>query len=235
MFRFFRRLRNRLLSERRFSKYLLYAIGEIMLVVIGILIALQVDTWNQERLKQKDAIIFFENTRQQLLEDRGNLQGQISYNSRFIPQFEYAIDVIGQQDHAVKDSLGSIAGRLIDYSDFDREGTIYETIVNSGDIKLLDNEEIKKNLRSLQETYLYINRMEMIHYDAIMQMIPEISKTISIPEKAVVDANRLYDPLFQNFFALSLRIIHEKEAVYLRAVEEIDFLITQIEEEINKS
>ncbi|MBC2840096.1 DUF6090 family protein [Robiginitalea sp. SC105] len=49
MLRFFRRLRQRLLTDNKFSKYLLYAVGEILLVVIGILIAFQVDSWNEER------------------------------------------------------------------------------------------------------------------------------------------------------------------------------------------
>ncbi len=49
MIRFFRTLRRRLLAENRLGRYLLYAMGEIMLVVIGILIALQVDQWNEER------------------------------------------------------------------------------------------------------------------------------------------------------------------------------------------
>ena len=49
MLRFFRNIRQRLLTDHKFSKYLLYAIGEILLVVIGILIALQIDNWNEER------------------------------------------------------------------------------------------------------------------------------------------------------------------------------------------
>ncbi|WP_431157819.1 DUF6090 family protein [Winogradskyella poriferorum] len=51
MIKFFRKIRQRLLSENKFSKYLLYAIGEIILVVIGILIALQINNWNE---RQKD-------------------------------------------------------------------------------------------------------------------------------------------------------------------------------------
>ena len=47
MLRFFRTLRQRLLPENRISKYLLYAVGEILPVVIGILIALQVNTRNE--------------------------------------------------------------------------------------------------------------------------------------------------------------------------------------------
>jgi hypothetical protein len=56
MLPFFRRIRQRLLTDNKFSKYLLYAVGEILLVVIGILIALQVNNWNtakdQERQRQ---------------------------------------------------------------------------------------------------------------------------------------------------------------------------------------
>jgi hypothetical protein len=47
--RFFHQIRQRLITNNKFSKYLLYAIGEILLVVIGILIALQIDNWNEQR------------------------------------------------------------------------------------------------------------------------------------------------------------------------------------------
>ena len=53
MIKFFRNIRQKLLSENRFSKYLVYAIGEIVLVVIGILIALGINNWNQERIGDK--------------------------------------------------------------------------------------------------------------------------------------------------------------------------------------
>ncbi|MEM6516972.1 MAG: DUF6090 family protein, partial [Bacteroidota bacterium] len=49
MIKFFRNIRKTLLTENRFNKYLLYAIGEIVLVVIGILIALQINNWNENR------------------------------------------------------------------------------------------------------------------------------------------------------------------------------------------
>ena len=49
MIHFFRRIRQGLLSQNRFSKYMFYAIGEIALVMIGILLALQVNNWNEEK------------------------------------------------------------------------------------------------------------------------------------------------------------------------------------------
>jgi hypothetical protein len=52
MLRFFRQIRQRLLTDNKFRKYLLYAVGEILLVVVGILIALQVNNWNENRKEQ---------------------------------------------------------------------------------------------------------------------------------------------------------------------------------------
>ena len=52
MIKFFRRIRQKLMAESRFSKYLFYALGEIVLVMIGILLALQVNNWNQKRINR---------------------------------------------------------------------------------------------------------------------------------------------------------------------------------------
>tara|TARA_R100000988_G_C3960972_1_gene146151 strand:+ start:109 stop:831 length:723 start_codon:yes stop_codon:yes gene_type:complete len=54
MIKFFRKIRQKLLTENKFSKYLLYAIGEIILVVIGILIALSINNWNETQKNQND-------------------------------------------------------------------------------------------------------------------------------------------------------------------------------------
>ena len=53
MIKFFRQIRQRLITDNRFSKYLLYAVGEIFLVVIGILIALQINNWNEHKKERK--------------------------------------------------------------------------------------------------------------------------------------------------------------------------------------
>jgi hypothetical protein len=52
MIKFFRKIRQNLLTENKFSKYILYAIGEILLVVVGILIALNINNNNELEKKQ---------------------------------------------------------------------------------------------------------------------------------------------------------------------------------------
>lgn len=80
MIRFFRKIRLRLLAENRVSKYLLYAIGEILLVVIGILIAFQVDTWNDLRKKQEDEHKILTELHTTLIGDLGHQEDMIRIN-----------------------------------------------------------------------------------------------------------------------------------------------------------
>ena len=61
MIKFFRKIRQQLLTENKFSKYLLYAIGEIILVVIGILIALSINNWNENRKNSIEEKAILEN------------------------------------------------------------------------------------------------------------------------------------------------------------------------------
>lgn len=56
MIKFFKRIRQRMIKENRFSRYMLYAIGEIVLVVIGIMIALQVNNLNEQNKAERLAV-----------------------------------------------------------------------------------------------------------------------------------------------------------------------------------
>lgn len=69
MIKIFRHIRQRLLSESKFSKYLFYAIGEIVLVVIGILIALQINHWNEGRKQAIAEEEFYKGIKEDLQQD----------------------------------------------------------------------------------------------------------------------------------------------------------------------
>jgi hypothetical protein len=82
MIKFFRRIRQQLLTENKFSKYLLYAIGEIVLVVIGILIALQINNWNELKKNNATTKLIFEEILNDLEYDIRLADQQISYYYR---------------------------------------------------------------------------------------------------------------------------------------------------------
>ena len=74
MINFFRNIRQRLLRENKFSRYLLYAIGEILLVVIGILIALQINNWNEAQKDHAYEVKMLSEIVKSLKADQLNLQ-----------------------------------------------------------------------------------------------------------------------------------------------------------------
>ncbi|NER09816.1 hypothetical protein SAMN06265375_101665 [Muriicola jejuensis] len=79
MIKFFRKIRQQLLEENKFSKYLMYAIGEIVLVVIGILIALSINTWNEDRktdIRIRDSLVALRND---LVQDTLQISERLPY------------------------------------------------------------------------------------------------------------------------------------------------------------
>ena len=69
MINFFRKLRHELLSKNKITRYLFYAIGEIVLVVIGILIALQINNWNESNKLKKEEIVYLKRLKIDLEKD----------------------------------------------------------------------------------------------------------------------------------------------------------------------
>ncbi|MFY9242466.1 MAG: DUF6090 family protein [Polaribacter sp.] len=79
MIKFFRKIRQNLLMENKTSKYFKYAIGEIVLVVIGILIALQINNWNENRQKNNQERMIMINLKEELQQNIKNLDERITY------------------------------------------------------------------------------------------------------------------------------------------------------------
>lgn len=230
----FRKIRKTLINEGNLRKYLTYAIGEILLVMIGILLALQVNSWNDGRVKMNTELRYYKNIKDQIIDDRDVILDQIEYNNKYLTQFEFANQILKANDRSKIDTLGYIALNLTDYSDFDRQGNIYETMVNSGEIKLLNNQNIIEGLRRLEETYNYINRMENIHFDVILQFAaPYIQSAIKYSNRTVQKSDTLYAFEFQNLFISFIDIMKEKDDAYNRALDEIEAIKALINEELN--
>lgn len=128
----FRKIRQTLIKDGNLKRYLLYAIGEILLVMIGISLAFQVSNWDDNRIRKKAEIRYYENIRDQIAGDKALILTQIAYNNQHMVQFVYANEIIETNDRNKMDTLGAIIPKLTNYSAFDRQSNIYETMVNSG-------------------------------------------------------------------------------------------------------
>jgi len=234
MIHIFRKIRHQLFIKNKFAKYLMYAGGEIVLIVIGILIALQINNWNNQQILDKAQVKTYQNIKRQVSDDKAELLYQKGFNNYFKVGYEYANKIISEQNYSKSDSLAEIAMGLAIYSDFHCSGKIYETLVNSGDIKLLKNSEITSKLQQLEMTYILVNKMEDIHWEIIInELSPLLRGVVNFNTKKPVKPKKLYEVELQNFFMESIYITKAKDSVYTKAINEIDVIINLIENELS--
>src|SRR5210317_368794 len=104
MIKFFRHIRQNLIMENKTGKYLKYAIGEIVLVVIGILIALQINNWNEQRKERIQEKIFLKRFEVELNTNLENILNAISLNKSRIQRAEFLSRTIDNPQLAVDSS-----------------------------------------------------------------------------------------------------------------------------------
>ena len=230
----FRSIRQTMIKKGNLKRYLLYAVGEILLVMIGISLAFQVSNWDENRIKKNAEIRFYENIKEQIIDDKELIASQMDYNNHYMVQYKYANEIIGANDRSKLDTLGLIVRNLTNYSDFDKEGNIYETMVNSGQIKLLHNHEIVNGSRELEEIYNYVNRMENIHYDTMIKyVVIAISPVLKFATNEIKKPDAVFTYEFQNLIVVLLQIMEEKDRTYNKALNEIERVTKLIDEELS--
>ena len=178
MIKFFRRIRQRLLSEKRLGKYLVYAIGEIVLVVIGILIALQINNWNLDRQDRKTERANLLALKEEFAQNKSQLESVVQTNvmiidgaERMIASFQpETMDTITEQTLVVNASQA--VGKEINFAP---ETGVLTEIISSGELKLLRNEQLKHKLAGFGSKVDQIEQQEREVYEyrmlAIRQMI----------------------------------------------------------------
>jgi len=143
MLNFLRKLRRK---EMKGTRYFKYAVGEIFLVVIGILIALSINNWNQGRLVRIEEQKLLENIRVDFLEAARTLQSLNERREESIKNFEMLIEALSLEKPANTIHLDSLLGKSIFTPTYNGKNSSLSIIINSGKINLIENEELKSLL-----------------------------------------------------------------------------------------
>ena len=160
MIKFFRAIRQRLIAENRLSKYLLYAIGEIVLVVIGILIALQVSNKNQSNQQNLVEQIYHKNLLNDLKDQLSSIERQMAQEREFYETTGYIIQDYEEDKALTLDSLFFKNAALIgSRRTFLITDPTYTDLISSGNIGILHDISFKDKLIKY---YQELERIEKI-------------------------------------------------------------------------
>ena len=138
-----------MLDQNKTGRYLKYAIGEIALVMIGILLALQVNTWNNNReLKKEEQKII----KSLLGEFKENLEKfDLAYKFHENRKKGIANSMLADLKHLSADSLIALLQKVNGNYTFDPFQGIYNSVINSGKIELISNDTLKSKIARLQD------------------------------------------------------------------------------------
>ncbi len=140
-------------------KYLLYAVGEILLVVIGILIALQVNNWNNERLERKQEIDILAEISQDLESSIYSLEVDIELNQSIISSIDTIMESLFA-DEAYNDSLDTHFGQLVFSTTITMNTSGYDNLKNTG-FQIIQDDSLRKAITEFYETqHFFIQRYE---------------------------------------------------------------------------
>ncbi len=152
MAKIFRKRRYSELMESRTGRYLAYAIGEIALVVLGILIALQINTWNNLRLEHDKERQFLTEIRENLANDTLSLDRNIRFyrtkDSIIGATLSYFTEISKGDATYTFDKLNQVMNVLTSFNAFVPKRTAYENMIAAEDISILQSDSLRSSLSS---------------------------------------------------------------------------------------
>ncbi|PCJ94919.1 MAG: hypothetical protein COA50_11090 [Flavobacteriaceae bacterium] len=147
MIKFFSKIRQRLLTENKFSKYLLYAIGEIVLVVIGILIALSINTWNHNLADEKKSKIILENLHEEFVLHKEKLAFALPNYAIGINANINLVNLCGHDSITLTAlQIDTILSQTFKGAPFNPPQPILDELLNTGNLNLIQNKKLQQYL-----------------------------------------------------------------------------------------
>ena len=225
-----------MLTENKLSKYLIYAVGEILLVVIGILLALQINNVNKAKLSRQKEVILLTEMKANLQSDLRDLEYNIKNNKRRT-EYNEVIRRIIEQKIPFSDTLKPYFGKFFGNFQLVETTSAWENLKSVG-LDLISNDSLRNNLSRLYSNkYKYLENLERgfddrFHWD---HMYPQILEHLSIDELWVSGAPRNYDAWLRDEKFYEVIKMNIKIRKYMQNEYESNYsLVLSLEEQVDR-
>ena len=202
MLKFFRKIRQGLLEKGKLQQYVLYALGEILLVVIGILIALQVNNWNQQQSLKNIEQEYLKNLKNEFVSNLAELNSIYQIRQKYKEDLIKLMNLAGTNpkdttDEALAKMLNSIYdyGRIV----FLAKSPILEEIKNTGKLVTISNPALRKKLM------LWEQKLEPIHGNQLeYKRLRDVFLSVMAKHGSIKDVGNT-DPAFEKVSGLRFK------------------------------
>ncbi len=149
MFRLFRGIRQKLINDAKFGKYMLYATGEVLILILGILIAFQVNNWDEKRQNEITEIEMLKAIKGGLEIDLINFEGDKVVHQQQIVSSQIILNHL-ENDLAYHDSLAVHFSNTANFTVFFVSRGAYETLQSAG-VSIISNPELRDTIITLYD------------------------------------------------------------------------------------
>jgi hypothetical protein len=152
------------MQQNKTGKYIKYAIGEILLVVLGILIALQINNWNEIRKEHIKEQTILNRLEKEFISNKKQLNDKIQFRNGVIEKCEQLLNYFDNPEKGTLENVLYLIGS-IQPSTFD---PVQNDLVSSGNIEILKNEELKQLLVNWSTDVIQLQEVEQMylrHYE----------------------------------------------------------------------
>jgi hypothetical protein len=184
----FRKLRQKLLGENRFKKYVIYALGEIVLVVIGILIALWINNANLTRQLQSKEHAYLTGLKKEFEISKAKLEALIRINSDHYHGALQLAEMTARTDSTLTEARFSELLFQSFASDiaFDPNNALLQEMINSGSLNNISNQELRLQLTSWMVALTDVERQES-DLNAQRLQVLDMFRTDSLSIRTILD------------------------------------------------
>ncbi len=238
MINIFNKIRQKLLSENKFNKYLIYAIGEIVLIVIGILIALSINNANDVKNKRQKELILLTEMRQNLQTDIRDLDFNIKGSAKRIQANEIILKAL-QERVPMHDSLKPYYGNIIGNFQLSNNTAAWENLKSVG-MDLVSNDSLRNSISNLYTVkYSYLENVTKgvddghqwnTFYPQFLDLINIEQFWVSaepVSHEALMDNRKFQETLKMNLFIRNFMLKQ-----YKTVHKDVNSLLAQIERHI---
>jgi len=239
MIQYFRKIRRRLLSENKIRKYILYALGEITLVMFGILLAFQIDSWNENKRLAKKEITNLKEIKKNLISD---LENQLIPGSEYYQMSVDAYKILQSNFYKAPQSIPEDSIRVLFYDMVLPWKLAFNTVtfdkLSAMGIDLISNDSIRENISQL---YGYDYRIISDYHDVTItefreDFVPRLSDHFNVHKpltKPELDYLKNDKPINTRLLGMVLRR-DQLRNYFLDVKPLVEHLIADIETEIER-
>jgi len=164
MINFFRKIRKKMADDNRPLRYARYAIGEIGLVVIGILLALQLNTWKTNSNNKKQERILLTELQGEYQDKLKELEEKVNIRNYMISSGNLILKAIYDKNYGIPlDSFYRATGSLTLTPTYDASNSVTDEMINSGKLYLIENKELRKLILDWPSTLTKMTEEEQMY------------------------------------------------------------------------